>query len=379
MITIKDVVLLNKNAPDTAISFSFDKGKATTILYSEKYKFDFLCLKDQSLDEGTFSINNVRVFPEENNGYSIFFIAINSLVKVGLCFLLKTDEKQDKVKDIVNELSSLREMPSQSEIEQKGKISAIFCKIRDLMPAYMVIDLNEKVNISNHFLMSEINGVSSAIPTVLLEVKAVPENVIEIGEINDVQDLTINSADTTSNQQSSNDESFLIFAPFKKNIFVNMFETLKKNAMVFFSFLIPTIGVIAFLLLSPLYLKTNNKLLIIPFIITISICFVLYMLMTYRCTLFTLDKKETDLKQKRIIFYVINTIVTLIGIGLGIVIYILFKNYDSELKQLPFNKSGLILAVIFSVIMITACLYLAPVFQLIKNLVLKLFRKSNKK
>ena len=381
MVTLKDSLLYLEEAPETTVSFTYERGRASKIPYSEKYKYDFLSLLNQRLDQGTFLIDNVKVFPEENNGYSIFFITINSLVKVGLCFLVKTKEKQDKVKDIQEQLGSLRELPSETEDEKKAKIAAIFGKIKDLCPAYMLIDLNEKANVANHFLMTEINGIATYVTTIVLEVKSTPDKVIEIGESsqNEIADLNIADDSIGESKSSSNNESFLSFGTFQKNIFLNILDTLKRNAMVFFSFLIPTIGVVAFVLLSPLYLKTTNKLLIIPFIITISICFVLYMLMTYRCTLFTLDKKEPNLKQKRIVFYIINSLVTLIGIGLGIVIYVLFKNYDSELKQLPFNKAGLLLAIIFSVILITACLYLTPLIQLIKSLISKLFKKTNKK
>ena len=161
---------------------------------------------------------------------------------------------------------------------------------------------------------------------------------------------------------------FLVYARSKKGFGMELWLTFKKNLMVFFSFLIPSVGVIAFLLLSPLYAKTSNKALIIPFVITIVICFSLYMLMTYKCTSYIRLKDKKEKTRRMLLFLTINTIVTTLGAGLGVVIFVLFKNFDTDLKAVNGNTLGIVLAVVFFIILVTACLYLTLVIDRIKSL-----------
>ena len=87
MIELTNAVILNKAAPREGISFTYDKGELISIPFERRYIFDFLALKNQSMDSGIFKIDDTVVFPDEDSEKSIFFLAINSLVKVGLCFL----------------------------------------------------------------------------------------------------------------------------------------------------------------------------------------------------------------------------------------------------------------------------------------------------
>ena len=250
-------------------------------------------------------------------------------------------------------------------------------------PEIRVADVTREAFLFHHIITDAavVDGIAWWISDVDYLMVDAPVEVITVqkeekANQNDLMALNIGDFPEDKVEENEQAKDFLIYGDFKTKFYKVIWDTFKYNAMVFFSFLIPTIGVIAFLLLCPLYFQTNNKLLLIPFVITISICFVLYMLMTYKCTTFAPGKADANKGKKRITFSIINTIVTLIGIGLGIVIYVLFKNYDSELKALPFNKTGVILAVVFSVILITACLYLSPILNAIFGLFRKLFSKE---
>ena len=385
MVSLIDGVILNKTEPQYDISFKYDRGQVVRISYEDHLKFDFLSLKLNKLDSGTFRVNNKTLFPEENQKHSLFCININSVVKVGLVFVPKNEDRANMVKEVQEQLFDLRDLPERDNKEKDEKIAAIFRTIRVLSPDYILVDLNEKANQNNIELNKQLTSISGHIITIVLEVNPNPVDApVEVITVqkedkapqNDLMALNIGDFPEDKVEENEQAKDFLIYGDFKTKFYKVIWDTFKYNAMVFFSFLIPTIGVIAFLLLCPLYFQTNNKLLLIPFVITISICFVLYMLMTYKCTTFAPGKADANKGKKRITFSIINTIVTLIGIGLGIVIYVLFKNYDSELKALPFNKTGVILAVVFSVILITACLYLSPILNAIFGLFRKLFSKE---
>lgn len=380
MVSLQKGIILNRRAPQTEVSFDYEKGQIVYIPYDELYKYEFLSLKNQGLESGTFRINDIEIYPEENNDYSVFFLAVNSLVKVGLCFLPKKEDKQDIVKDIQEQLFELRGLPTETNDDKKAKIAAIFGKIRQIRPEYILVDLNEENNKGNSELLNQIQYICADILTIVLEVKKdknkhVSSKKEAIQEEEALEDLTIGESFALQKNEDKETQDFLVFDDLKQTFIKNVWNIFKNNAMVFFSFLIPTIGVIAFLLLCPLYLQTNNKVLLIPFVITITICFVLYMLMTFKCTTFTINKNEPNKTKKKIIFYIINSLVTLIGIGLGILIYVLFKNFDAELKALPLNKTGIILAIVFSVILITACIYLAQVVSFFINLFKMLINK----
>ncbi len=372
MIELTEAIILNKNAPKEEVSFSLEKGDVVTIPYTERYKFELLALRNQSLDKGTFKIDDVVIFPDENNDKTIFFLAVNSLVKVGLCFLVEKTAKKQMVNNIQSELIKLRELPTETEEQKNEKIAAIFNKIAEFSPSYVLINLNEEVNKNNPELERQVNMYKSTLLIVELEVKPiqhVSEEETTLIEEDEYEMTSLNIGDgnaiqTYEKESSSND--FLVFGSEKDSFAKAMLITIKSNLMVFLSFLIPTIGVIAFVLLSPLYAQTSNKVLIIPFVITIVICFVLYMLMTYKCCSFHMLKNKKKKNRRMIMFVIINLIVTAIGAGFGILIYVLFKNFDSDLKEIKNNTIGIVIAILLFLILVTACLYLTPVINKIK-------------
>ena len=377
MIELTNAVILNKAAPREGISFTYDKGELISIPFERRYIFDFLALKNQSMDSGIFKIDDTVVFPDEDSEKSIFFLAINSLVKVGLCFLVEKTHKKELIEHVQDELILLRDLPIETEAEKSSKIAAIFGKINELSPAYVLVDFNESCNKNQPSLMSQINKFKTSMLIIGLEVKPVAtihDEEEKASDDDNFEDLYMTQlvigqeTEQTNFMPEKQSSDFLVYARSKKGFGMELWLTFKKNLMVFFSFLIPSVGVIAFLLLSPLYTKTSNKALIIPFVITIVICFSLYMLMTYKCTSYIRLKDKKEKTRRMLLFLTINTIVTTLGAGLGVVIFVLFKNFDTDLKAVNGNTLGIVLAVVFFIILVTACLYLTLVIDRIKSL-----------
>ena len=387
MIELNEGIILSKGAPKEPVSFLLDKGQVNIIPLGEKYKFSFLRLKDQSLDKGTFKIDGTTIYPNEENGKALFFLQVNSLIKLGLCFVCDKENKKQKVKEVQDGLITLRELKTDTDEEKNAKIAAIFAKICEFSPSYVIFDLNDEGNKNNEYLSNEIAVLAKDILVIALEqkIEVVKEEIEEakvqekelVSEPEEIEaeeyslDIGEETRETRirTKEQEVETEDFIVFDTKDKNFLTAFFKTFKNNVMVFLSFVIPTTGIIAFLLLSPLYFQSDNKVLLIPFIITIVICFVLYVIMTYKCTSFYINRKDPHFKKKMGIFNIGNVLVTLIGIGLGVVIYILFKNFDAELKKITTtNTLGIVLSIVFSVILVTENLYMTIVINKIKLL-----------
>ena len=366
MIELKDCLVVGKNNPKKEINQSFDTAQVNHISYEDRYIFNLLKLKNQSLDKGEFIIDGNKIFPSEENGKSLFFIAVNSIINLGLCFIVEAQEKKEKVKFVQDELIQLRHMPIGTDIEKNLKIAAIFDKICTFLPSYAIIDLNDQNNLNNPELIRQIDKNFDKFPIIVLDVK--PTDKVEDEEpIKDEEFVMVNlnigeETKVSYSKQKNKSDKPVNYSKKQGSFFKQLYLTLKANIMVFLSFLIPSIGVFAFILLSPLYAKTDNKILLIPFIITIVICFVLYMLMTYKCTDFDKDKKNEKLS-----FFILNALVTLIGYGLGFLIFFLFKNFDADLKPMSISSISIILSIVFLLIMLTANLYLYTCISFIKS------------
>ena len=366
MIELIDAAILSKSAPKEPCSFSFEKGQINYIDYSEAYKFNFLMLKNQSLDSGTFKIDDKVFYPQEDNDYSLFFITVNSLVRFHLCFVDETKNKKEHVKAVQEALVKLRDLPTNTDDDRDNKVIAIFDCVDSLKPSYLLLNLNESANEKELLIKSQLEKYQNELLIVVLDKK--PFEVTEEAEmIGDDSDFEISiGAEQASKEKKAVKNKPIVVQEKDGESFAKVFALMfKENAMVFLSFLAPALGVIAFSLLSPLYAQTN-KVLLIPFIITIVICFVLYMIMTYKCATF-------ETRKQLIAFAIINAISIIVAFGLSIGFYFLFLNFDNEIKALNSkNVTGFVIAIILAVVLMAACLYVPPI---VKG-VLKVFKKK---
>ncbi len=374
MIELLDAVISSKKAPKDPTSFSFEKGMINHILFDESYKFAFLMLRDQSLDKGTFKINDNVIYPEENETKSLFFLTINSLVKMHLCFLTEQKEKKQRVKFVQDELIKLRELPVETDEEKNQKITAIFNKVSELQPEYLLLDFNDKENLNYDLIINELESHKDNLLIVVLDKKPIEESeplILSDNSHDDFEsvDLMIGEETTYNHAPSkSKNEKKKPLLKEDKDSFWSVFKnTFKNNIMTFLSFIVPALGVIAFVLLSPLYAQTN-KVLLIPFLITITVCFVLFMLMTYKCS-------EFETKNELISFVILDGASVIVAYGLSLGIYFLFLNFDSEIKALQSkNVIGFVVSIILALVLMTACLYLKLVVDSVK----KLFKSKKK-
>ena len=359
MIELIEGIISAKKTPKESVSFSYDLGSVNYIPLDEEYKFNFLMLKNQALDSGTFKINDVVIFPNEQTENTLFFMTVNSLVRLHLCFLCETKAKKDKVKEVQDALIALRDLPKESFEDQQAKTSAIIDTIKGLKPAYVITNLNDEGNKANTFFVKKLEEL--ALETIVLALEEKPEPLFEETplEENEVEfehtSITIGSSFFHNATKKEVEENPILFKNKKEDSFGKVFaQVFKDNYMAFLSFIAPSLGVIAFCLLSPLYAQTN-KVLLIPFIITIIICFVLFIIMTYRCAIF---KNKNELWS----YLLINLLTVMVAYGLSVAIYFIFLTFDTEIKAFA-NKGvvGFVVASIAAVILVTSCLYVRPI------------------
>ena len=280
----------------------------------------------------------------------------------------------------------LRSLPTETEDDKQNKILQILQTSCSLSPSYMLIDYNDEtnktVNLSYQFLEQFVND------TVVVIMEKIPvgtqattrttsksknvdndyfETSISIGE-----DTVLVEERPTQYQNEEVEDDFIQFDIENKNNFFKFFgKTFKNNAPVFLAFGVPVIGVIAFALLTPLYFNSSNKWLLIPFILTVVICFVLHLIMTFKCTMFVANKNDPLRVRKMLVYLLINSLVSLVGAALGVGIFLLFKNFDNDLKQTAFNKLYMIAPILLGLIMMTENLFVAYIGKAI----IKLFKK----
>lgn len=410
MIELREGLILAKNAPKEPVSFLFDKGQLNLVDYQHVYQFNFLGLKNQSLDKGTFIIDEVQVYPdEENNDKTIFFLAVNSLICLSLCFVVTKADKKQRVQEVQNELIKLRDLPTEQEEDKQKKIVSIFDTVLSLKPSYVLYDFNNENNKQMGILPSFFEKYAQELTIIALDNKPVvevveppkrirtkekstekePEIELSIGEpINEVREQKPKEKSKgkakqkdnrkpekvveETNRETSIDDFLTFDVNNSHNFFKFFWHALKENIMVYLSFVIPVVGVMSFCLLIPLYMNGDSKWLLIPFILTIVICFSLYMLMTYKCTDYLTNKNDLDRGIKIATYSIINFLFAVLGTALGVGVYLLFKNFNNSFKSLPFDKLSLIAPIIIFVIIVTANLYV----RFIGEKIVKLFKRK---
>ena len=359
MVELPEGIILSKGAPKEAISFSYEKGSLNVIPYNEKYKFAFLMLKNQSLDSGTFIVDGVTIFPNEEGEDSLFFLTVNSLIRIHLCFVVAPSEKKEKVKHVQSELMTLIEMPLETEEDKNNKIVAILNKVDELSPNYILVDFNDPSNSKYEFILNELNNHVFSLNIIALDKEGDGKNQNEQKEDFKEMDLLLGSTAEEPIEEVKTKK-----AVDNKSFWKTLSLMAKENVTAFLSFIVPSLGVISFSLLSPLYAQTN-KVLLIPFIITIVLCFSLFMIMTYRCA-------EFKSRNEMFAYAILNAASVLTGYGLSIAIYFIFLNFDKEIAELKSaNKTGIIISVVLTLLLLSAFFYVPLLVNTFKKLTKK--------
>ena len=156
MIELKNIKISTKN-DDTSFDESFNNG-IHYLDYEKEKLFRFLLLKDQFVEDGTFLINEWQFFPRDIlNKQTLTALKINSaVIDVVITFISSKKEQKKTLEDLQNGLFTLKDLPLESDEEKEFKIRRIFEIIKNFNIGYIMLDLNDDVNIVHRKLIEKI-------------------------------------------------------------------------------------------------------------------------------------------------------------------------------------------------------------------------------
>lgn len=156
MIELKNIKISTKN-DDTSFDESFNNG-IHYLDYEKEKLFRFLLLKDQFVEDGTFLINEWQFFPRDIlNKQTLTALKINSaVIDVVITFISSKKEQKKTLEDLQNGLFTLKDLPLESDEEKEFKIRRIFEIIKNFNIGYVMLDLNDDVNIVHRKLIEKI-------------------------------------------------------------------------------------------------------------------------------------------------------------------------------------------------------------------------------
>lgn len=375
MIVLKDLVIKGNKEP---INLSFNNG-INEILHKDRYLYKFLRLKDQAIDSGELLINGAS-FSSSQKDKSLFVLAINSQVFcLSICVITKQEEKDNVVKQIQDDLVLLRDLPIVTHSEQKEKIDKITETISKYELGYVLIDENNEVNQDHISLINaSIDKYKEDITFIYLkevgitEVKPNPvvvtSNVTEEKKEPKViyEDLLANEDiyEFTVGAYSPSEAPKVIPNPKRKEHkekekkstnkssewLVLLKPTLKDNWISLLLFMLEIAFTVILSIVGP-YLVSTEGATFASVIIIILLVFCVFASMFISSTIVSIiDKKEKDTTLKYRILLVSLLTMSLVGIGIGYLLFIIFKNTNFLIKQEKWQDSFLILSIFIVVI-----------------------------
>lgn len=375
MIVLKDLVIKGNKEP---INLSFNNG-INEILHKDRYLYKFLRLKDQAIDSGELLINGVS-FSSNQKDKSLFVLAINSQVFcLSICVITKQEEKDNVVKQIQDDLVLLRDLPIVTLNEQKEKIDKITETISKYELGYVLIDENNEVNQDHISLINaSVDKYKEDITFIYLKEEGVTEvkhnpvvvtsNVTEEKQAPKVihEDLLANEDiyEFTVGAYSPSEAPKVIPNPKRKERkekekkstnkssewLVLLKPTLKDNWISLLLFMLEIAFTVILSIVGP-YLVSTEGATFASVIIIILLVFCVFASMFISSTIVSIiDKKEKDTNLKFRILLVSLLIMSLVGIGIGYLLFIIFKNTNFLIKQEKWQDSFLILSIFIVVI-----------------------------
>lgn len=375
MIVLKDLVIKGNKEP---INLSFNNG-INEILHKDRYLYKFLRLKDQAIDSGELLINGVS-FSSSQKDKSLFVLAINSQVFcLSICVITKQEEKDNVVKQIQDDLVALRDLPIVTTNEQKAKIDKITETISKYELGYVLIDENNEVNQDHISLINaSVDKYKEDITFIYLKEEGITEvkpnpvvvtsNVTEEKQAPKVihEDLLANEDiyEFTVGAYSPNESPKVIPNPKRKERkekekkttnkssewLALLKPTLKDNWISLLLFMLEIAFTVILSIVGP-YLVSTEGATFASVIIIILLVFCVFASMFISSTIVSIiDKKEKDTNLKFRILLVSLLIMSLVGIGIGYLLFIIFKNTNFLIKQEKWQDSFLILSIFIVVI-----------------------------
>ena len=360
MIELKNIKISTKN-DDTSFDESFNNG-IHYLDYEKEKLFRFLLLKDQFVEDGTFLINEWQFFPRDIlNKQALTALKINSaVIDVVITFISSKKEQKKTLEDLQNGLFTLKDLPLESDEEKEFKIRRIFEIIKNFNIGYVMLDLNDDVNIVHRKLIEKIVAEFQQNLTIIILNRA---PLLALAPVDDIN-VTVESSGSESsscgvdNQLNESDSS--VQAEIKD-------EVVKRNKKKFKDYLavkilkdftssyiliaLECLFSIFALLLCPYFFNNDNIAWGIVLIIISVFGIFANLLFSFSNEKFLLKRYFNEPKANyiNVIFL---TLFNLIGAGLAYLLVFIFKTFNMVIESEKYISSFYIPSIIVASLII---------------------------
>lgn len=361
MVEIKNLIDKKNKDNSEAYNRKFAIG-INEVLYTDRYVYKFLRLKDFDKYDGELFINENKYIPNESEDKTLFVLAIASQVFcLSIGIISSLNNKNDTLKKLQDELMTLRDYPIVTDEEISKKIDAINEIISHYDVAYVLVDENNEVN-SDHialinksiekylndmtyiFLLEDgVNQIKENpnVNNIAKENLLSHENVLDICIGNSVDGQ--NSSNNTINEKKNNKADF-------KELIKKTKPILKDNITSFLLYMLEILFTVFLAIIGPYLLSSEGATFAsVVVIILLVFCFFAAIFIS---SLIVEPNKKIKVDQKFNFKVLVSSLLvsTLLGIALGYVVFIIFKCTNFVIKAENWNDSLIITSIIVSVI-----------------------------
>ncbi len=361
MVEIKNLIDKKNKDNSEAYNRKFAIG-INEVLYTDRYVYKFLRLKDFDKYDGELFIKENKYIPNECDDKTLFVLAISSQVFcLSIGIISSLDNKNDTLKKLQDELMTLRDYPIVTDEEITKKIDAINEIISHYDIAYVLVDENNEVN-SDHITLinKSIEKYLNDMTYIFLledgvsQIKENPnvnnnakenlishENILDIYIGNSVDEQT--SSNDTINEKKNNKADF-------KKLIKKTKPILKDNITSLLLYMLEILFTVFLAIIGPYLLSTEGATFAsIVVIILLVFCFFSAIFIS---SLIVEPNKKKKVDQKFNFRVLVTSLLvsSLLGIALGYVVFIIFKCTNFVIKAEDWNDSLIITSIIVSVI-----------------------------
>ncbi|MCQ2815045.1 MAG: hypothetical protein MJ227_01980 [Bacilli bacterium] len=350
---------------------TFNKG-LNLVDYNDKIIFDLLSLKELAIKDGKIDIDGYSFFPTtDDEQSSIFSLTINSSSAViASIFVVKSDEKKQKVESLKTKLLILKDIVPSNNEEHASKIDKILSILIEESANYVLIDKNNKVNIQNDDVIFKSEKLGNLV-CIVLDKEAVIEKPVA-----EKFSSEKSNAEAPSGELNYYDDGFIEFKEFD-NHKMALKSYFKLNIKTFAVLLIPILGVIAFVLSTPYYFAFANYTVGGFFIAGLVICSVILYIFEINMFDFFKHKDDKNLKRKWIYASISHVVTLIVGTGAGIGLFFLITLLDKKFDIANYSISMILPTIIMFIVIFLIPLYV-KYLRLVVDKITSLFKKKKK-
>ncbi len=360
MIELKNIKISTKN-DDTSFDESFNNG-IHYLDYEKEKLFRFLLLKDQFVEDGTFLINEWQFFPRDIlNKQTLTALKINSaVIDVVITFISSKKEQKKTLEDLQNGLFTLKDLPLESDEEKEFKIRRIFEIIKNFNIGYILLDLNDDVNIVHRKLIEKIIAEFQQNLTIIILNRAPLLALMPVdGIIVNVKSSDNESSSGDADDQIDKSESSIptkikdeVAKPYKKKFKDYLaIKILKDFTSSYILIALECLFSIFALLLCPYFFNNDNVAWGVALIIISVFGIFANLLFTFSNEKFLLKRyfNESKANYINVIFL---TLFNLIGAGLAYLLVFIFKTFNMVIESEKYISSFYIPSIIVASLII---------------------------